>query len=91
VGEADVDAVQQREQNKKRKYMNTDATTTVRLSGLTCHACQKLVTTYLKNIHGVKDAIVDLETGMTTITADRAIPVSEVERALQNTAYRVEK
>ena len=68
-----MDAVQQREQNKKRKYMNTDATTTVKLSGLTCHACQKLVTTYLKNIHGVKDAIVDLETGMTTITASRAI------------------
>jgi len=71
--------------------MNTDQTTTVRLSGLTCHACQKLVTKYLKSIHGVKDVIVDLETGMTTITANRAIPIPEIELALQNTAYQIER
>ncbi len=68
-----------------------DETTTITLSGLTCHACQKLVTTYLKNIHGVKDVVVDLETGQTSIVADRVIPIPEVELALQNTAYQIEK
>ncbi len=71
--------------------MNTDEITTVKLSGLTCHSCQKLVTIYLKNIHGVKDVIVDLETGKTSIIADRTIPIPEVEHALQNTAYQVER
>lgn len=71
--------------------MNTDETTTVTLSGLTCHACQKLVTKYLKNIHGVKDVIVDLETGKTSIMADRVIPVLEVEHVLQNTTYQIER
>lgn len=72
-------------------YMNTDETTTVKLSGLTCSSCQKLVTKYLKNIHGVKDVIVDLETGKTSIIADRVIPILEVEHALENTPYQIEK
>ena len=71
--------------------MNTDKITVVKLSGLTCHACQKLVAKSLKKIDGVKDVIVELETGKTTILADRIIPVIEVEHALEYTAYQVER
>lgn len=71
--------------------MNTDEVTVVKLSGLTCQACQKLVAKTLMKIDGVKDVIVELETGKTTILADHIIPVIEVEHALKYTAYQVER
>lgn len=63
----------------------------VRLSGLTCHACQKLVEKFLKRIEGVKTVIVDLDSGKTSIIANRVIAIREIEQALANTAYQIER
>lgn len=62
--------------------------TTIKLSGLTCGACQKLIGKRIKSIDGVEDVIVD-ESGETQMIADRLITVAEVKKILENTPYSV--
>lgn len=70
--------------------MSSDIITTVTLSGLTCHACQQLVTKYIKKIRGVSEVVVNLYDGETTIFADHVIPKTDIRKALENTTYQVE-
>ncbi len=71
--------------------MNATQLTRVKISGLTCHACQKLVEKFLKRIEGVEHVHVDIQTGKTEVLADRIITHAEIEHALENTAYQVER
>lgn len=71
--------------------MNTEEITTFTLSGLSCQSCQKLVTKLLMKLDGVREVVVDLQTGKTMIMANRTIPALEAEHVLENTAYHIER
>lgn len=64
-------------------------TTTIKLSGLTCSACQKVTQKRISQIEGVHDVQVNLEASTAVITADRAIQSDEVIKALEGTHYHV--
>lgn len=64
-------------------------TTKLQLSGLTCGACEKVITKRLKTIDDVETVSVQVSTGVTTITASRPISKEEVTKALLNTHYKV--
>ena len=64
-------------------------TTKLQLSGLTCGACEKVITKRLKTIEGVQDVSVSAQSGQTSISATRFITNDEVTKALQNTHYKV--
>ena len=59
----------------------------IRLKGLTCSACQKVVALKVKKIPGVTDVKVDLNTQTAFITGERAIAPAEVKLALAGTSY----
>ena len=64
-------------------------TSTIKLTGLTCTACQKVIEKFLKKITGVEAVKVNLDSGLTTITANRQIQEKEVTEALANTHYKL--
>lgn len=64
-------------------------TTKLQLSGLTCGACEKVITKRLKTIEGVQDVQVSAQSGQTSISASRSITNDEVIKALQNTHYKI--
>lgn len=61
---------------------------TIQLSGLTCSACQKLITKRIMKIAGVKKVNVQLN-GKTEIDAERNIPNEEIIKALEDTNYKI--
>lgn len=61
----------------------------VKISGLTCGACQRLIAKRIKTINGVADAVVAL-TGKTEITAQKMIDKREIAKVLEGTKYAVE-
>jgi copper chaperone CopZ len=63
-------------------------TTTVKLSGLTCTACTKLITKRIKTISDIEDVNVELP-GTATIKANRDISEDEVKKVLEGTHYTV--
>lgn len=63
-------------------------TTLIKLTGLTCSACQKLTSRRILTISGVSDVSVELE-GKATISADRTISLDEVKKVLEGTHYEV--
>ncbi|MEK7185916.1 MAG: heavy metal-associated domain-containing protein [Patescibacteria group bacterium] len=67
--------------------MNTKVTT-LKLTGLTCSACQKLISRKIKSIASVEDVTVELS-GKTQIKAQREISENEVKKALKGTHYAV--
>jgi len=60
----------------------------VKISGLTCVACQKLITKRLKAIKGVQDVTV-LLSGETEIIAGKNISNGEITKALEGTKYLI--
>lgn len=60
----------------------------LQLTGLTCSACQKLITKRIIKINGVKDVKVELN-GKTEINAKRNISKEEIMKALEGTDYKV--
>ena len=64
-------------------------TTRLQLSGLTCTACERVITKKLQTIEGVQKVHVSALNGLTSITALRSISKDEVVQALQGTHYKV--
>lgn len=62
----------------------------IKLKGLTCGACQKLIQRRIAKINGVSDVQVDTD-GKTIIGSNRRIKLDEVEKALEDTKYKVIK
>lgn len=58
------------------------------LTGLTCSACQKLISKRVMKINGVENVDVQLD-GNTTIKANREILAEELKKALEGTQYKV--
>lgn len=61
---------------------------TVHIAGLTCSACQKLITRRISKMPEVTEVVVE-PSGKTSIKALRAISEKEVEKALEGTHYTV--
>lgn len=62
--------------------------TTIQLEGLTCSACQKIITKKVSKIPDVLDVAVELS-GKTEIRASRSIDEQEVRNVLEGTHYTV--
>lgn len=62
----------------------------IKLSGLTCEACQKLSTMKLEEIDGVSKVSVDKE-GNAEIFSNRNITNGEIEKSLEDTPYKIER
>ena len=62
---------------------------TIKLSGLTCPACQKIYEMKIGSIPGVAKVAVNLETGDVKIEADREINNSEIRDSLKDTQYQL--
>lgn len=66
--------------------MSDKIITNIQLSGLTCGACQKLVSKRIKSVKGVEEVNVELS-GKTAIKARREILEDEIKKALEGTKY----
>jgi len=64
-------------------------TTRLQLSGLTCGACEKVISKRLNTIDGVEEVHVSSANGFASIIAKRSIDIQEVEDVLQGTHYKV--
>jgi copper chaperone CopZ len=60
----------------------------IQLSGLTCTACQKLITKRIMKINGVNEVKVALN-GKTEIDAQRNISQKEIMKVLEGTEYKI--
>lgn len=60
----------------------------IKLTGLTCAACQKLISKRISKIDGVENVDVALN-GETNITAAKAISNKEIMNVLEGTQYQV--
>lgn len=61
---------------------------TIQITGLTCAACQKLITKRIMKIAGVDSVSVELS-GNTDIVAVRAIANEEITKVLEGTQYKI--
>ncbi|MBU3978505.1 heavy-metal-associated domain-containing protein [Patescibacteria group bacterium] len=61
---------------------------TLKISGLTCGACQKIITKRIMKIKGVKEVKVELN-GRTEIDAERNISKEEIMKVLEDTEFKI--
>lgn len=54
-------------------------------------ACCKITERCLKNISGVNEAKVELDSGKATVVAEREINLIEIEKALEGTGFNIIK
>lgn len=64
-------------------------TTKFQLSGLTCGACEKVISKRLQKIDGVQTVQVSAQSGVASISASRPISKQEVVATLVGTHYQV--
>lgn len=60
----------------------------VKLNGLTCEACVKLIQRRLQRLPQIKEVAVELS-GQTRIVAEYEVTVEEIEQVLAGTPYQV--
>ena len=63
----------------------------VYVSGMTCMHCKMTVERLFSQIDSVVKVEVDLKTGIVDIKSNKEISKEELEGALENSAYKVEK
>lgn len=68
--------------------MNT-YTLAIKISGITCDACIRLITIKVKRIPSVSDIAIQVKSGDTTITSSSPITIDIVKESLKNTTYLV--
>lgn len=62
-----------------------------KLSGLTCEACGKLISSRLKKISGVQEVKVNQTTGDSEVTSTEHIDLAIIEKSLEGTPYKIVK
>lgn len=60
----------------------------LKLSGLTCEACKKLVSRMIKKIQGVSKVDVDLS-GNVEVVSNRQLILSEIEEVLRHSEFKI--
>jgi len=63
--------------------------TTINVSGMTCAHCTAAVTKEIAAIAGVLDVDVELDSGMVTISSERALAPAELAAAVDEAGYQV--
>jgi copper ion binding protein len=63
------------------------STTTWTVSGMTCGHCVKAVTEEVSAIPGVSDVVVELESGLVTVTAETDPSVEVIAAAIDEAGY----
>jgi copper chaperone CopZ len=61
---------------------------TIKFGGLSCGACQKVITKRISKILGVEEVVVE-SNGSTQVTAANIVSKSDVEKALEGTPYKI--
>jgi copper chaperone len=64
-------------------------TTEYVVTGMTCEHCVAAVSEEVGGLPGVIDVDVDLTTGALTVVSDAAVPISDIERAVDEAGYTV--
>jgi len=64
-------------------------TTKLQLSGLTCGACEKVISKKLQKIEGVETVHVSAQNEQASVMAERNVSKEEVVQALSGTHYKV--
>jgi len=68
-----------------------EATTQIKVSGMTCGACAVSVQKSLKNTKGVKQAGVDVETGLVTVVYDDSqVNERQLLESINRTGFKAE-
>lgn len=67
--------------------VSTPHTATYTVTGMTCQHCVASVTEELSEVPGVTDVAVALDTGLVTVTSDRALTTDEVAAAVDEAGY----
>ncbi|MDO8512965.1 MAG: heavy metal-associated domain-containing protein [bacterium] len=75
--------------NKERVNMQTLFTQKVKISGMTCGACAKLISKRISKIDGVQDIKIENNTGETEIVSTQDLDISAIQNALGETEYKV--
>lgn len=68
--------------------MDTPITTSVKITGMHCGACQKVIEKKISKIAGVLGVTAELS-GNVVISADRSVSTDEIKLALEGTDYQV--
>ena len=63
------------------------STETYTVAGMTCGHCVSSVTEEVRELPGVKDVQVELESGQVTITSDAPLGEDKVRAAIQEAGY----
>lgn len=63
----------------------------LKLAGLTCEACVKLVSNRFKKIPGVRDVDINLINGETKVSSETNIDLAILENSLAGTHYSIVK
>lgn len=61
------------------------------VSGMTCMHCKMAVERLFSQIDSVEKVEVDLKTGIVDIKSNKKISKEELEKSLEDSAYKVEK
>lgn len=62
---------------------------TIKITGITCDACVRLIQKRVGGIKSVTDVVVNKDTGETKIFADREITKEDIEYVLADTEYKI--
>ena len=61
--------------------------TTFAVTGMTCAHCQRAVTEEISAVAGVESVVVDLATGMVTVTTTRPVDRADIAAAVDEAGY----
>lgn len=63
--------------------------TTIKVEGMTCEHCEKAVTGALKELEGVQDVQVDLNTGKVDVSTNKEVSKEAMADAIEDQGYDV--
>lgn len=61
----------------------------LKISGITCEACIKLIKRKVGKLDGVSDVVIKDNNGQTTITSIKKLNISDITSALSGLPYQV--
>lgn len=64
-------------------------TTNIKISGISCGACIKLIQKRIGGIEGVQEVKIEQSSGQAEINSTRALPIEEIKASLKDTPYEV--
>lgn len=67
----------------------SDFEKTIKITGITCDACVRLIQKRVGGIKGVTDVVVNKDTGETKIFANRDLSKEDIEYVLADTEYKI--